>query len=127
MTHDEIPLRKDRKEKSETSSEWQLYDQLIFIEDIHYSENDSKKESKDKKHRHDWPKKLNKEEFEVGKKEAGQSSISNEELNELREKIIDRNLTSHLQIRQLLEDEFGEEYGESLISEIIDELTSNNE
>lgn len=128
IVNKEIPLSKIRERKSEIRAEWQLYEQLTFIEDIYHGENVNyaiKKRGKTTQTGHNWLKKWNEGGFEGLERKKGSgkhSKLTDEEFIKLRQMIIERELTSNRQIRQLIKDEFGVEYTERHVSRIMDKL-----
>ena len=128
IVNKEIPLSKIKERKSEIRSEWQLYEQLTFIEDIYHGENVNyaiKKRGKTIQTGHNWLKRWNEGGFEGLERKEGsgkQAKLTDEKFIKLRQMIIEKELTSNRQIKKLIRDEFGVIYTERHVSRIMDKL-----
>ena len=128
IVNKEIPLSKIKERKSEIRSEWQLYEQLTFIEDIYAGETVKyaiEKRGKTIPTGHAWLKAWNEEGFDglLRKEGSGRKTkLTEDQFKKLKENIINKELTSVREVKHEIIEEFGVVYSDRQIRRIMKNL-----
>lgn len=124
----ETSIKKIRKEKRKIKDNWELYEKLTFIEDLYHEETVKyaiEKRGRSTQTGHNWLKRWNEEGIEGLKRKEGsgkKAKLNDNDLIKLRKLILENNLTSKRQIRELIRTEFDVTYSLRHIGRIMEKL-----
>lgn len=124
----DVPITEIRRVKRDLQKFVELYDKLTFIEDIYGGENVKKaieKRGKTPQTGYKWLKTWNEEGFDgmFRKEGSGRTSkLSDDELELLKNNIVEKNLSNLSEIKKEIKDEFDVTYSERHLRRVISQL-----
>lgn len=124
----DVPITEIRRVKRDLQKFVELYDKLTFIEDIYGGENVKKaieKCGKTPQTGYKWLKTWNEEGFDgmFRKEGSGRTSkLSDDELELLKNNIVEKNLSNLFEIKKEIKDEFDVTYSERHLRRVISQL-----